>query len=136
MAAHEEQLQWIDALSIDHITYTLIIFSLGFLCYLHACVLMRAFPSASARLPFRVIDQRTDIWSISGRNAPPPSPSAQTKPSWSWRSLLGNKVKSNKKRPFEPTANGYAAVAPNVDDEDLELDDATDAYWAQRPERV
>lgn len=147
MCAHEEQLEWIDSLNMDvrallasgmkfrrlttvqHITYTLIIASLAFLIYLHATLMLA-------------------LWNNSGRNAPPPDPTAAAETgdkSWrnfNWKTLLNGgsspRTKHQQRRPVEPAQNGYAVVAPDTThgeevDEELELDDATDAYWAQRP---
>ncbi|EJT96770.1 hypothetical protein DACRYDRAFT_72823 [Dacryopinax primogenitus] len=43
MSATDEELRWADSLGVDHVTYSLILFSAGFVICLHACLLIHLY---------------------------------------------------------------------------------------------
>jgi hypothetical protein len=109
------------------ITYSLLIFSVGFLAYL-------------------LIQVHLHIYAHSGRNAPlpdtapTPSASLQKKKGWasfSWRTLFDGGAAAAKRAGRPRATDGYAVVAPDTTtaEDEVELDDATDAYWSDPPAR-
>ncbi|KZO89921.1 putative membrane protein [Calocera viscosa TUFC12733] len=43
MSATDEELRWADSLGVDHVTYSLILFSAAFIIFLHVCLLMHLY---------------------------------------------------------------------------------------------